>query len=218
MADTIDKPIITRKQALQRGLKRYFTGKPCWREGHIAERNAKYGRCVECNKDNLRKLRKDDHPRYSAYQKKHKIAGYNATRKWIKSNPEKTKNHKKKDYRKHKEKRLLTCRKWAENNKELTASYHRNRKAKIKKSKGTHTAKQVKELLERQKYKCAECHCRIAFSPKDGDRKLHVDHVMPIALGGENDIKNLQCLCEPCNLGKSDKHPIQWARENGRLL
>lgn len=39
--------IITRTTALARGLKRYFTGKPCCR-GHIAERHVNDWACVEC--------------------------------------------------------------------------------------------------------------------------------------------------------------------------
>ena len=34
---------------------------------------------------------------------------------------------------------------------------------------------------------------------------LHVDHIVPRSEGGTNDIENLQCLCEQCNLGKSNK-------------
>ena len=37
--------IISRREALRRGLTRYFTGKPCKR-GHIAERVG--GHCVQC--------------------------------------------------------------------------------------------------------------------------------------------------------------------------
>lgn len=40
--------IITRKQAKEQGLKRYFTGKPCPR-GHISERYM-LGKCVACSK------------------------------------------------------------------------------------------------------------------------------------------------------------------------
>jgi hypothetical protein len=38
--------IITKKEAYARGLKRYFTGKPCMR-GHISERSLG-GTCIEC--------------------------------------------------------------------------------------------------------------------------------------------------------------------------
>ena len=40
--------IITRKEAKEQGLKKYFTGKPCPR-GHISERYMS-GRCVACSK------------------------------------------------------------------------------------------------------------------------------------------------------------------------
>lgn len=32
---------------------------------------------------------------------------------------------------------------------------------------------------------------------------LHVDHIIPVAEGGRNDMDNLVTACEPCNLGKS---------------
>ncbi|MEZ5920643.1 MAG: HNH endonuclease [Parvularculaceae bacterium] len=33
---------------------------------------------------------------------------------------------------------------------------------------------------------------------------LHVDHIIPWSKGGETILENLQTLCEPCNIGKSD--------------
>lgn len=39
--------IVLRYDALRRGLPRYFTGYPCER-GHIAERDTKTQKCVEC--------------------------------------------------------------------------------------------------------------------------------------------------------------------------
>ena len=61
--------IITRKEAIAKALKRYFTGKPC-KQGHVSERSIKGG-CLVCSKisqteynqsdqgkDNLRKSQK----------------------------------------------------------------------------------------------------------------------------------------------------------------
>ncbi|BDI37384.1 MULTISPECIES: hypothetical protein [unclassified Escherichia] len=39
--------IITRIDAAKRGLKRYYTGKPC-KHGHDSERWVYNGHCVEC--------------------------------------------------------------------------------------------------------------------------------------------------------------------------
>jgi hypothetical protein len=40
--------IITRADALSKGLKRYFTGEAC-RKGHVGERYVRDARCVECS-------------------------------------------------------------------------------------------------------------------------------------------------------------------------
>lgn len=45
---------ITRKEALEQGLPRYFTGKPC-KHGHVCERIVRNWGCVECNKISHRK-------------------------------------------------------------------------------------------------------------------------------------------------------------------
>jgi hypothetical protein len=46
--------ITSREIAIERGLDRYFTGKPCSR-GHVAERN-RSGSCMKCKKeDNARR-------------------------------------------------------------------------------------------------------------------------------------------------------------------
>lgn len=37
---------------------------------------------------------------------------------------------------------------------------------------------------------------------------LQLDHVAPVAKGGTNDLGNLQLLCPPCNLTKSDRQLI----------
>ena len=46
--------IISRKEAKEQGLKRYFTGKPCKR-GHISERRVGDSTCCACSTDIVRK-------------------------------------------------------------------------------------------------------------------------------------------------------------------
>lgn len=52
---------------------------------------------------------------------------------------------------------------------------------------------------------CAICGVCIA-------KKSHVDHIMPLALGGRHEPGNIQLLCPPCNLRKSNKHPDAFCK------
>lgn len=45
--------------------------------------------------------------------------------------------------------------------------------------------------------------CRMCGA-SPADTTLHIDHIVPRSRGGSNEIDNLQALCPPCNLGKSD--------------
>jgi 5-methylcytosine-specific restriction endonuclease McrA len=56
-------------------------------------------------------------------------------------------------------------------------------------------------VLKRDNFSCRACGTSPALKP---GLSLHVDHVMPWSLGGETVEENLQTLCEPCNLGKSN--------------
>jgi 5-methylcytosine-specific restriction endonuclease McrA len=39
---------------------------------------------------------------------------------------------------------------------------------------------------------------------------LTVDHIVPLAAGGSNSRRNLQCLCRPCNYAKADRLPSEY--------
>jgi 5-methylcytosine-specific restriction endonuclease McrA len=90
--------------------------------------------------------------------------------------------------------------------KEATA----NRRAVMKERPGKITRIRVIELMGLQQGKCAVC--RSALD------KYHVDHIMPLALGGDNTNENLQLLCPTCNLSKSAKHPVEFMQMRGYLL
>ena len=52
-------------------------------------------------------------------------------------------------------------------------------------------------VFQRDQYRCREC----GASKEDGVT-LEIDHIIPVAKGGTNDISNLQTLCKACNRGK----------------
>lgn len=55
------------------------------------------------------------------------------------------------------------------------------------------------QVLERDRKTCRFCGRRAP------DVQLHVDHVIAVSKGGTNDLKNLQTLCQDCNLGKGNR-------------
>jgi len=58
------------------------------------------------------------------------------------------------------------------------------------------------KILSRDKFRCVICG---ASPAKDVGVDLHVDHIHPWSLGGQNVENNLQTLCSKCNLGKGVK-------------
>jgi 5-methylcytosine-specific restriction endonuclease McrA len=57
-----------------------------------------------------------------------------------------------------------------------------------------------KYILKRDKYQCQSC------GKTEEETKLNIDHIIPLAKGGSNDISNLQTLCSLCNQKK--KHHL----------
>ena len=84
--------LISRQEATDLGLKRYFTGNPC-KAGHISERWIKPDCCYECMR--LRNL---------AYSRSHKEYFKAQATKWQKDNPEKRRASLKRYAEKHAEK------------------------------------------------------------------------------------------------------------------
>jgi len=57
-------------------------------------------------------------------------------------------------------------------------------------------------ILENAGFKCQACGAK---PNRSNDVTLHVDHIIPVSLGGTNSMKNLQCLCEQCNTSKGNR-------------
>jgi hypothetical protein len=88
----------TRKEALNGGYKRYFTGVACV-QGHVADRRAKTGECLDCRAEKL-------------------IL-------WRKQNPNKVKQHNTSQYTKNSEKIKSGVREWGKKNPSKVFAYSR---------------------------------------------------------------------------------------------
>jgi 5-methylcytosine-specific restriction endonuclease McrA len=215
-------PIVTRTEAKTAGLKRYFTGKPC-PKGHISERWVASYSCDTCQRIDLSVL-------YATNRKGRRIRKLAATKALREANLEAARAKERLIARRVYESRKPQVAAWrAANIERLRAyvrarfavateeqrakkrAYVRNRRAKLAGNGGEHTGPQILDLLIRQRHKCPFCSANLR-------RGYHVDHIMPIHLGGSNDIGNIQLLCATCNISKGHKHPIIWAQKKGRLL
>lgn len=99
---------------------------------------------------------------------------------------------------------------WKAENPDKVRLINQNRRAQ--KSSSGKLSKNIAERLYRlQKGKCACCGLPL------GD-DYHMDHRMPLALGGTNTDDNMQLLRKLCNLQKNAKHPVDFMRSRGFLL
>lgn len=201
----VSQPIVTRKEAKERGLKQFYTGEPC-KSGHVVTRITINGQCLECNRlknrewylSNQDAKREYDRKRLEASPDIHKDrcrkyrqanpidAALNRERAaaWVKDNPERNRER---------------AREWGRNNPDALHANIRNRKARVRAAEGSHTAADIGRLRDGQGNRCGVCASDLALTG------THVDHMMPLVRGGSNDVSNLMLLCPPCNLSKRTK-------------
>lgn len=105
----------------------------------------------------------------------------------------------------------LKAAEWRKKNPEKVRIAVENRRAKRLSCGGVITKGLAERLLVLQKGQCVCC----GLSLKDG---YHLDHIIPLFLGGSNTDDNMQLLRPSCNQQKSAKHPIDFMRSRGFLL
>lgn len=145
---------------------------------------------------------------------------------WIAKNPEKRRAISKRHYDKYSEEKRENSRNWYANNRDLAKrvrdryrskpgyraiDLNNQSKRRIRTSDGGRLSKNIVEsLLSSQRGKCACCGLPLG-------RDFHIDHIMPLALGGKNIDSNVQLLRSTCNLRKHAKHPVDYMQEMGKL-
>lgn len=116
--------------------------------------------------------------------------------KWRKGNPEKVR---------------AWNAKWNAANLEAKRIYEQNRRARKRDVGGKLSKGLADKLFKLQRGKCACC-----GKPLGDD--YHLDHRMPLALGGANEDWNMQLLRQQCNNQKHARHPVDFMQSRGFLL
>lgn len=73
------------------------------------------------------------------------------------------------------------------------------------------TAKVRDKAADRSAGKCQKC--GLPF----GGKKMHFDHILPLALSGESSLANCQVLCVSCHTAKTAKEDVPRIRKADRV-
>lgn len=116
------------------------------------------------------------------------------------------------EYRlKNKERRRIAAKLWSENNPGVVKIAAQNRRARLLNCGGVLSRNLRVKLFKLQKGKCP-C-CRKPLGPD-----CHLDHIVPLFLGGSNTDDNIQLLRASCNFQKNKRHPVEFMQSRGFLL
>lgn len=184
--------IITRKEAKELGLKRYFTGKPCKR-GNVSERYVpnKMCLCVDCR----------------AYQTEKQ-------KEWrIKSNFRDT-EYQREYYIRNRERRLMTTRQWVLENMDKAKSLYAEKNGRRRQRYNV-----IIDDSELLKFCISECIQQCQDLNSLLGVKFNIDHSIPLnspTVSGLHCVANLQVIPEKINLKKGNKliytEPFEWLK------
>lgn len=104
------------------------------------------------------------------------------------------------------EKSRQNSKDWQKNNPEARKAITQTRRARKYGQGESFKKEDIINLEILQKDKCVYCN-------KTLNGQYHIDHIMPLKLGGNNSKDNIQLLCQPCNNRKSSKHPDAFLKE-----
>lgn len=152
------------------------------------------------------------------YNREHPEVARAASRKYYHSHPEAVEEYARTYYQEHQEElRAYTRSYYAENTekaKECSRDYQllhpevkRASQAKRKAQKlgngGEYSGADIRSQYNEQDGLCFYCGCEVGSN-------YHVDHYIPLALGGSNGPENIVIACPTCNMRKHDMHPDEF--------
>jgi 5-methylcytosine-specific restriction endonuclease McrA len=151
-------------------------------------------------------IRVRERERYLAHKEEQKLS----TRKYKETHQEQLKEQNRKYRATHRGKINERFKKYKLAHPEIFAIHHARRRARKLGCDGSHTAEEWKKLKAASGNKCLAC--------GRTDVKLTQDHIIPLVLGGSDNISNIQPLCQSCNCKKHTKvidyHPGLLTKQN----
>jgi len=184
--------------------------KPCIKCG--AKDRYKSGACRQCAIK-----------RSAIWQKNNKERRRRICKKYRDNHPEAVRESFIKHWNANYEKSKQKAKEWVQNNREksrkIKADWAKRNPEYVKTRKKLRTHGSIgivsKGIIEKL-YKLQRGKCPCCGLPLGDD--YHMDHIMPVKLGGLNVDNNIQLLRAKCNLQKSAKHPIDYMQSKGFLL
>ncbi len=195
-------------------------------------------RCKECNKlynrEYAAKNRSSVTEHAKAYREKHKETLKQKRLDYTRANKDKLRAYRADHYVKNKDKVIAQTALWQRNNPDKVAARNKRwadanpDKVRAKNKKNEKVRGQNRRALVRNAvgklskdlpaklFKLQGGMCPCCKQPLGDD--YHLDHKMPLALGGENTDDNMQLLRATCNLQKHAKHPVDFMQSRGFLL
>jgi 5-methylcytosine-specific restriction endonuclease McrA len=99
-------------------------------------------------------------------------------------------------YHANREERRAVAKVYYLNNREQHAAWHAKRKARLKQVE--HQPYTRREIYDRDGAQCRLCGIALPYGPN----AFHLDHIVPISLGGPDIPANIQLACSRCNRSK----------------
>ena len=186
--------------------------------------------CKKCNAETERYASGDCKPCKRAMSVAYRLANPTKSRDsvdaWVKANKELSRETKKawyitnkarcrsaaaSYYQAHKERFADKNAKWGKANPEAVRIISHTYRAKKRANGGKLSKGLSAKLFKLQRGLCPCCQ-----QPLGAD--FHLDHIMPLSLGGMNIDSNIQLLRQSCNQQKSAKHPVEFMQSRGFLI
>ena len=149
-------------------------------------------RCKVCRAEYARGYMATYNP---AYYKVHQESIKEAADRYYAENAERVKSRVREYQRANPRANRRRVKEWQRTNRERRREHARRYTSRKRANGGSHTVEEWLALCDAYDGKCARC----------GAEEQTLDHIVPVLLGGSNDIENIQPLCRSCNSSKGAK-------------